>query len=127
MIKILHVEDDLDIQEITKMALELVGEFDVLQCASGMEALSVVQAFAPDVLLLDVMMPGMSGETTLSTMRGMDNLANVPAIFMTARAQAQEIERFRDAGALDVIIKPFDPLTLADQIKQILSVRVGLA
>jgi len=117
MIKLLHVEDDPDIREIAQMALSLSGEFDVVQCCSGEEALTQVQAYIPDVVLLDMMMPGMTGLQTLVHMREIPALANVPAIFMTARAQHAEIEELRQTGAADVISKPFDPMTLADQIK----------
>ena len=117
MIKLLHVEDDPDIREIAEMSLSITGEFDILQCESGEEALSRVLDFAPDVILLDMMMPGMTGRQTLEKMRDMPQLANTPAIFMTARAQHSEQEELRKLGAAEVISKPFDPMTLADQIK----------
>lgn len=117
MIKLLHVEDDADIREIALMALDLLGEFQVKQCSSGEEALSQVQTFRPDVILMDMMMPGMTGRETLERMRTDPSLASVPAIFMTARAQHTEIEELLEIGAADVISKPFDPMTLGDQIK----------
>lgn len=117
MIKLLHVEDDPDIREIAEMSLSMTGEFDILQCESGEEALSRVLEFAPDVILLDMMMPGMTGRQTLEKMRDMPQLATTPAIFMTARAQHSEQEELRKLGAAEVISKPFDPMTLADQIK----------
>lgn len=117
MIKILHVEDDADIREIAQLALGLSGDFEVVQSASGEEALLMVQAFVPDVLLLDVMMPGMTGRQTLERMREMPALEKTPAIFMTARAQNSEVEELRDLGAAEVISKPFDPMSLGDQIK----------
>ena len=117
MIKLLHVEDDADIREIALMALELSGDFDVVQCETGEVALKQVQSYTPDVILLDMMMPGMTGRHTLEKMREMDSLRDVPAIFMTARAQHNEIEELRDLGAADVISKPFDPIALADQVK----------
>ncbi|EDQ06212.1 Phosphate regulon transcriptional regulatory protein PhoB [Sulfitobacter indolifex] len=117
MIKLLHVEDDADIREIALMALELSGDFDVVQCETGEAALKQVQSYTPDVILLDMMMPGMTGRQTLEKMREMDSLRDVPAIFMTARAQHNEIEELRDLGAADVISKPFDPIALADQVK----------
>ena len=117
MIKLLHVEDDADIREIALMALELSGDFDVVQCETGEAALNQVQSYTPDVILLDMMMPGMTGRQTLEKMREMESLRDVPAIFMTARAQHNEIEELRDLGAADVISKPFDPIALADQVK----------
>ncbi|GHE00074.1 chemotaxis protein CheY [Defluviimonas sp. 20V17] len=114
--KILHVEDDPDIREIALMALEVVGGLDVVQCASGAEALERAPGIAPDLLLLDVMMPGMSGDETLTALRKVPQFSETPAIFMTAKAQHSEVDRLKELGALDVITKPFDPMTLADQI-----------
>lgn len=117
MIKLLHVEDDADIREIAKMALEMSGEFEVVQCMSGEEALATAPVFMPDVMLLDMMMPGMTGRQTLEKLREVDGLKDTPAIFMTARAQHAEIEELLAIGAVDVISKPFDPMSLADSIK----------
>jgi len=117
MIKLLHVEDDADIREIAKMALDLSGEFEVVQCESGESALMTVPDYLPDVVLLDMMMPGMTGKQTLEKMREIPQMAEVPAIFMTARAQQSEMEELRSLGAAEVISKPFDPMSLADQVK----------
>ncbi|WP_370401960.1 response regulator [Sulfitobacter sp. JB4-11] len=117
MIKLLHVEDDADIREIAKMALDLSGEFEVVQCESGEDALTTVPGYLPDVVLLDMMMPGMTGKQTLEKMREIPEMAHVPAIFMTARAQQAEMEELRSLGAAEVISKPFDPMSLADQVK----------
>ncbi len=117
MMKLLHVEDDPDIREITRISLELSGEFEVIQYESGADALNGVADFTPDILLLDMMMPGMTGKETLLHMREMPHLAAVPAIFMTARAQEAERKELRAIGAIEVISKPFDPMTLSEQIK----------
>ena len=114
--RILYVEDEPDIQAVARMALEAVGGFTLQVCSSGEEALQTAVEFAPDLLLLDVMMPGMDGPTTLQELRNLPDLANTPAVFMTAKVQPQEIEQFKSFGALDVIPKPFDPMTLSDQI-----------
>lgn len=121
--KILHVEDDPDIREIAQMALEVVGGLEVVQCASGAEALEAAPSSAPDLILLDVMMPGMSGDETLLALRKMPQFADTPAIFMTAKAQQSEVERLKDLGAKAVITKPFDPMTLADQILAVWNAR----
>lgn len=120
MIKLLHVEDDPDIREIALMSLDMSGEFEVIQCESGESALRQVEGYQPDIILLDMMMPGMTGRQTLEKMREMDHLKDVPAIFMTARAQQSEQDELREIGASEVISKPFDPMTLADQIKTII-------
>ena len=117
--RILYVEDEPDIQAVAKMALEMVGGFTVRICSSGEEALGVAADFAPDLILLDVMMPGMDGPSTLKALRNLPSLAKIPVAFMTAKVQPQEVEQYRSLGALDVIAKPFDPMTLADQVREI--------
>lgn len=117
--RILYVEDEADIQAVAKLALEMVGGFTVKVCSSGEDALREATDFDPDLLLLDVMMPGMDGPTTLKGLRDIPALANVPAVFMTAKVQQAEIAHFKTLGARDVIPKPFDPMTLADQVREI--------
>lgn len=119
--KILHVEDDLDILEIAQMALEMIGGFEILQCSSGQEALEKVHDFQPELFLFDVQMPEMTGDTLYSKLKVMPGLENVPAIFMTARAQDKDIASLIELGALDIIVKPFDPIALPDQIRDILA------
>ncbi|MFC2968154.1 response regulator [Acidimangrovimonas pyrenivorans] len=114
--KVMHVEDDMDIREIALIALETVGGLDVVQCESGAQALEMAPVEKPDLFLLDVMMPGMSGDETLLALRQMPEFADTPAIFMTAKAQQSEVDRLLEMGALDVITKPFDPMTLAEEI-----------
>ena len=119
--RILYVEDEPDIQAVAKMALEMVGGFTVRICSSGEEALGVAADFAPDLILLDVMMPGMDGPSTLKALRNLPSLAKIPVAFMTAKVQPQEVEQYRSLGARDVIAKPFDPLTLSEQVRAIWS------
>ncbi|MET1079828.1 MAG: response regulator [Pseudomonas sp.] len=119
--RILHVEDDHSIQAVAKVALEAVGGFQVLSCSSGQEALDRVLGFAPDFILLDVMMPGMDGPQTLSKLAGLVDISQVPVAFMTAKVQPAEIAHYRGLGARDVILKPFDPMQLAAQVRQIWS------
>ncbi|MBT9591485.1 MAG: response regulator [Thiobacillus sp.] len=116
---ILYVEDEPDIRTVARLALETVGGFTLRVCGSGEEAVEAGPAFKPDLLLLDVMMPGMDGPTTLAALRENPALKETPVIFMTAKVQPSEIQRYRDLGALDVIAKPFDPMTLADQVRNI--------
>ncbi|MEF8733734.1 MAG: response regulator [Candidatus Accumulibacter meliphilus] len=115
--RILYVEDEVDIRTVAKLALEAVGGFEVEVAASGDEALLRVRDFAPDLLLLDVMMPGMDGPATLRALRAQAQTEFVPAIFMTARALPGEVAALKAEGALGVITKPFDPLALADQLR----------
>ena len=119
--RILYVEDEPDIQAVAQIALESVGGFTMKICHNGQQALAEAEAFKPDLLLLDVMMPDMDGPTTLAELHKQPALANVPAIFMTAKVQPQEVAQLRTMGAVDVITKPFDPMTLSDQIRKIWS------
>jgi CheY-like chemotaxis protein len=123
--KILYVEDETDIQTVAKLALETVGGFEVMICSSGAEALEKAPLFKPDILLLDVMMPGMDGPDTLVALLSNESMKTTPAIFLTAKAMPAEVERYKKLGALDVIPKPFDPMTLADQVKAIWNRRDG--
>lgn len=119
--RILHVEDDPSIQAVAKVALEAVGGFQVLSCSSGQDALDQVLGFAPDFILLDVMMPGMDGPQTLEQLCRLVDITQIPVAFMTAKVQPNEIEHYKGLGALDVIIKPFDPMQLAAQVRAIWS------
>jgi diguanylate cyclase (GGDEF)-like protein len=117
--RILMVEDEPDIQAIARLALEAIGGFSVRMCSSGAEAIAAGPTFAPDLILLDVMMPGMDGPTTLQAMRREPKLAGTPVLFMTAKVQPHELAQYRDLGVLDVLPKPFDPMTLAATLQVI--------
>ncbi|MDB5930384.1 MAG: response regulator [Polaromonas sp.] len=117
--RILYVEDQPDIRLVAKMALEVVGKFTVIACASGQEALEAAPSASADLLLLDVMMPGMDGPSTLQALRELPATAHTPVVFMTAKVQAAEVALYKSMGALEVISKPFDPMQLATQLRQI--------
>jgi two-component system OmpR family response regulator len=117
--RILCVEDEPDIQTVTRIALQDVGGFEVQVCGSGQEALAQAPEFEPDLILLDVMMPEMDGPTTLKALRSHLDTAAIPVIFLTAKVQPQEVAQFKALGALDVIAKPFDPITLPDTVRGI--------
>ena len=119
--RILYVEDEDDIRTVAAMALEAVGGFEVRACSSGAEAIAAAHAAAADLLLLDVMMPGMDGPSTLAALRALESTARTPVVFMTAKVQAAEVAHYRSLGALGVIPKPFDPMTLADQLRALWS------
>jgi CheY-like chemotaxis protein len=116
-LRILHVDDEPDIREVVELSLGLDPDFTVRSCGSGREALAVAAAWRPDFILLDVMMPAMDGPETLVQLRENARSADIPVIFMTARAQARELDRFRSLGAVGVIPKPFDPMTLAASVR----------
>lgn len=117
--KIMHVEDDPSIQQVTKIALEAVGGFQVHTCPSGADALEHYSQFEPQLLLMDVMMPDMDGPETLRQLQQHYDLSAVPVIFMTAKVQSNEVQSYKDLGAADVVVKPFDPMTLSQQIEAI--------
>lgn len=118
---ILYVEDEPDIQRIVKLALEVVAGMRIVACSSGAEAIARAQESAIDLILLDVMMPQMDGPTTLSRLRDIPTLKNTPVVFMTAKAHPTEVAHFKSLGALDVIAKPFDPMSLANTLREIWS------
>jgi len=123
--KILCVEDEADIRTVAELALGSVGGFRVLLCSSGDEAIDKAVDFMPDLMLLDVMMPGMDGPDTLKALRALPGMATVPVVFLTAKALPSEIARYKKLGALDVIAKPFDPMALADHVRRIWERRGG--
>lgn len=117
--RILMVEDDPDIQVVARLSLEAVGGYTVQVCSGGHEALRVIPEFAPDLILLDVMMPDMDGPTVLRELQANSNTKKIPVVFMTAKAQAHEVQSYLQMGALDVISKPFDPMTLSSTVASI--------
>lgn len=121
MLRVLHVEDDQDVLEISALAFEVSGDIALRQCSSGRAAIAVLGEEAFDVVLLDVMMVGLDGPETLKQIRHTKHGADVPTIFVTGRARASEVRNLMAQGAVGVITKPFDPLTLASEIREILA------
>jgi CheY-like chemotaxis protein/HPt (histidine-containing phosphotransfer) domain-containing protein len=118
--RILHIDDEPDIREVVEVSLGLDPGLVTRGCGSGEEALVVAVDWQPDIILCDVMMPVMDGPATLMRLRQNTLTAGIPVIFMTARAQTRELDRFRSLGALGVIPKPFDPMTLAASVRSYL-------
>jgi len=116
-LRVLHVDDEPDIREVVEISLGLDPDFETRSCGSGREALTVSAEWSPDLILLDVMMPVMDGPATLARLRDNTRTAAIPVVFMTARAQSREIDLFRSLGAVGVIPKPFDPMTLAASVR----------
>jgi CheY-like chemotaxis protein len=114
---VLYVDDEPDIREIASLALSGVGGLRVTLCSSGPEALTQIPLARPDMVLLDVMMPLMDGPAVLAKLREDPATSAIPVVFLTAKAQAAEMQSYLRLGALGVIAKPFDPLALADQLK----------
>ncbi len=117
-LKVLCVDDEADIREVAMLALELDPDIEVRSESSGAAGLATAAAWQPHAILLDVMMPSMDGPTTLLQLRGDDATKDIPVIFITARAQPREIDAFIKQGAREVITKPFDPMTLAAEVRR---------
>lgn len=115
--RILYVDDDADIREIADMALGLDPSFDVRLAASGRDGISAARDWRPDLILLDVMMPELDGPGVLEILRQDPGTSHIPIVFITARTQAQEVAKLQEMGAHAVLAKPFDPMTLAEQVK----------
>lgn len=114
--RILCVDDNADVLEIVKLALEVVGGYDLAVCASGEQGLRKAAIWSPDLILLDVMMPGMDGLSTLKELQDNPYLREIPVLFMTASVSVDEQEEYWRLGAAGIIGKPFNPLTLAKDV-----------
>lgn len=119
--KVLLIDDEEDIREIGEFALQAVGGFCVTLAASGAEGVHRAAEALPDVILLDVMMPGLDGQDTFRQLRSQESTSHIPVVFLTARVQRADIERLLALGATGVIAKPFDPVTLAAEIRTLFS------
>lgn len=115
--QILYVDDEADIREVAEMALGLDPSLRVRTCASGREGIAAAREQRPDLILLDVMMPELDGPAVLGLLHEDADTADIPVVFITARTQAQEVAHLHALGARGVIGKPFDPMTLAQQVR----------
>jgi CheY-like chemotaxis protein len=119
--KILYVDDENDIREVAQMSLELDPGFYVRACPSGASALAEAAQWQPDIILLDVMMPEMDGPETLRRLQANPSTAGIAVVFITARTQTHEVERYKSLGAAGVIAKPFDPMSLARTVRSFIA------
>lgn len=117
-VPILHVDDEPDIRAVVELSLELDPAFIVKSCSSGKDAVQMASEWNPDLILCDVMMPVMDGPATLAHLKEQPQTAEIPVVFMTARAQPRELEQFKTLGASGVIAKPFDPFLLASSVRE---------
>lgn len=127
MKRALVVDDDPSIRRIAEITLTAVGNWEVLTTDSGAKAIDLLPVYCPDFVLLDVMMPGMDGPTTFSKMKAINGNVLPPVILMTAKVQRTEVQAYYELGVAGVIAKPFDPLMLPVQIRNILNTQVGKA
>ena len=118
--KILIIDDEEDIREVAALSLETVAGWTVVTANSGAQGLARAIEHQPDAVLLDVMMPGMDGPSTFRELRKNALTASIPVLLLTAKVQASDQRRFADLGVRAILFKPFDPLTLAQQISNVL-------
>lgn len=116
MRRILIIDDEDDIREVAALSLESVAGWEVITASSGARGIEAAHGEKPDAILMDVMMPGMDGPTTFREMQKLPALAQIPVILLTAKVQGVDQRRFSGLGVAAVLFKPFDPLTLADQM-----------
>ncbi len=114
--RILVVDNEEYIQEVAKICLETVANWEVLTAGSGTEGINKAQSYQPDAILLDVMMPDMDGITTFEKLKANTKTSNIPVILLTAKIQASDRHRYSELGIKEAIAKPFNPLELASQI-----------
>ncbi len=118
--RILIIDDEDDIREVASLSLEAVAGWEVRTASSGAAGIELARVYRPDAILMDVMMPGMDGPTTFRQMQTIGEIAEIPVLLLTAKVQGVDQRRFRDLGVAAVLLKPFDPMTLADQIAAVL-------
>lgn len=118
--KVLLIDDDQHVRLVAQIGLEDVGGWEVIQATNGQEGINKAAEHEPDVILCDVMMPILDGPSTLAKLRENPKLQKTPVIFLTAKVQTDELAHFLTLGAKGVIMKPFDPLTLAEQVRKLL-------
>ena len=121
MMKVLVIDDEEDVRVIANLSLGRVGGMTVIEASSGREGVAKARSEQPDFILLDMMMPGMDGAATFKALRADAATAAIPIVFLTAKAMASEVRRLKELGAKGVVLKPFDPLGLAGEVRAILS------
>jgi CheY-like chemotaxis protein len=118
--KVLLVDDESDVRAVATLSLGRVGGMLVIEASNGFDALTRAAEEQPDFILLDVMMPGMDGPTTLAALRSDPRTSAIPVVFLTAKAMASELDRLKQLGAAGVITKPFNPMTLSEEVRALL-------
>ncbi|WP_240641513.1 response regulator [Nocardioides ferulae] len=120
MPSVLVVDDDDDVREITQIALEAIGGWNVLAASGGQEGFELALEHLPDAVLLDVMMPGLDGPATFRLLRADERTREIPVVLLTAKVQVGDRQVWDDLDVAGVISKPFDPMTLATEVSRIL-------
>jgi CheY-like chemotaxis protein len=115
--RILVIDDEEHIRQVAALSLEVVGGWEVLTAGSGGEGVAAAAAHGPDAILCDVMMPGMDGPSTVGELRSREVTRDIPVILLTAKVQPADRRRFAELDVTAVLAKPFDPLTLAAEVR----------
>jgi CheY-like chemotaxis protein len=110
--RILIIDDEDDIREVAALSLETIAGWEVIVASSGAQGLISASESKPDVILLDVMMPGMDGPATIRELRKNPETASIPVLLLTAKVQSADQRSFADLGVTAVLFKPFDPIAL---------------
>ena len=118
--KVLIVDDEEDVRLVANFSLSRIGTMEVIEAATGEQALAMAREHRPDVILLDVMMPGMDGMSTLQELRRDPHTSSIPVVFLTAKAMVSDVNRLKKLGARGVVLKPFDPTQLAGEVLAVL-------
>lgn len=115
--RILVVDDEPRVREMIEFRLRLFG-YDVVQAGDGREALAMAAAEQPDLVLLDVMMPEVDGFQVCSKLKQHEATKDIPVVMLTAKAEAKDVTRAFNSGAVDYVVKPYDPLVLEQKVAQ---------
>jgi CheY-like chemotaxis protein len=121
MRRVLIIDDEEDIREVAALSLEATAGWNVYTAASGSQGIEVARTQRPDAILMDVMMPGVDGPSTFREMQQIAEIKDIPVLLLTAKVQGVDKRRFADLGVAGVLFKPFDPMTLAEQISEVLN------
>lgn len=119
--RLLLIDDEADIREVAALALETIGDYEVLTAANGLEGIERAVAAQPDAILLDVMMPGLDGPSTLERLKARQETRNIPVVFLTAKVRPSDRQYLTALGVRGIIAKPFNPLTLAEEVAELLA------
>lgn len=119
--KVLIIDDDEDVRFVARMSLGRVAGMTVVEAARGAEGVALAKSEQPDFILLDMMMPGMDGAATLRALKAAEATASIPVVFLTAKGMSSEVQRLKGLGVRGIVLKPFNPMTLASEITAILN------
>lgn len=119
--KVLIIEDDEDVRCVANLSLSLIGGLQVVEAESGAQGIEMAAQEKPDAILLDLIMPEMDGSQTIAALKTNPDTAKIPVVFLTTRTLSEDSERMRNLGAAGILHKPFDPMTLASQLQEIIN------